>query len=74
MSKEIYWVETTEEVFFAIYMKHKKQMCVFGTLTYDLGNKIGYFEFDLFLYQEEKESLADTAARLWLKLKKEGLV
>lgn len=38
MSKEVYWVETTEEVFFAIYMKHKKEMCVFGTLTCPEGD------------------------------------
>ena len=40
---------------------------------------IGYQNFDGFdkrltFEQEENESLADTAAKLWLKLKKEGLV
>lgn len=40
---------------------------------------IGYQNFDGFdklltFEQEENESLADTAARLWLKLKKENLI
>ena len=40
---------------------------------------IGYaqkpqIEFQEFINQQENESLADTAARLWLKLKQEGFV
>lgn len=38
MSKEIYWVKTTEEVFFAIFMQHKKEMGVFGACTYPEGD------------------------------------
>ena len=42
-------------------------------------NGMGYaqkpqIEFQEFINRQENESLADTAAKLWLKLKKEGLV
>lgn len=40
MSKEIYWVRTTEEVFFAIFMQHRKEMGVFGTCTCPDGDML----------------------------------
>jgi hypothetical protein len=43
-------------------------------LFYDFGFKIGYFEHNIFIYQEIGESLADTAGRLIIKLHKEGLI
>lgn len=43
MSKEIYWVKTAEEVFFAILLQHKNKMGVFGTCTCPDGDmRFGY--------------------------------
>jgi len=38
MVERVCWVKTSEELFFAIYMKHKEEMCIFGTCTAPEGD------------------------------------
>lgn len=60
-----------------LQLKERMEIIDFGIINHDKRYYMGYcgyIGYDLFLAQQSNESLADTAARLWLILKKKNLV